>query len=245
MWTDPQSVLYNKIQGAWLEFDMPEETPEIPVPSVFFNPANINYETSHDPLQYNWLIHDAIPSIAGRRLRKGVKENLKSCIRKMPRKTSLFIVGVMLSRMTTDIRMSILFRDSRLISSYLKSIGWKGEINTVERLVKDLDKARVNRMVLDYDVGKKIGQKIAIECSFYPNKYHKEKHWKPLLEFLAEKGWVTPSKKDELLSFPGEENGNSNIIRYITHLKIVYEPDKPLKVKAYLAIRHFLKTKNN
>ena len=51
---------------------------------------------------------------------------------------------------------------------------------------------------------------------------------------------VTSQKRDELLRFPGKEN-DGNIIRFITHIKIVFEPGKPIKVKAYLAIKHFLK----
>ena len=42
-------------------------------------------------------------------------------------------------------------------------------------------------MVLDFDVGKRIGQKIAVECSFFPNNYHQEKHWRDLLDFLVER----------------------------------------------------------
>ncbi len=241
MWTDSNSILHNKIVGAWLEFDMPDSLPEVLVPSVFFNPANINGITAHDPAQYEWFTKKAIPILIGRRLSKTIELNLRACIQKMPRKASLFIVGVMLSRKTSDIRMSVLFRDSRQIMSYLDEIGWSDdETETFASLIKELDAKKVNRMVLDFDVGKQIGKKIAVECSFYPNHHHKEEYWKELLDFLVEKGFVTPEKRDELLRFPGKEQEHSSIVRYITHVKIVYEPGKPIKAKAYLAIRHFL-----
>ena len=64
-------------------------------------------------------------------------------------------------------------------------------------------------------------------------------HWEELLDFLVEKGIVTPKKRDDLLNFPGVDQGYSNIVRYITHVKIVYESGKPLKAKAYLGIRRF------
>jgi len=243
MWTDSNSILHNKIIGAWLEFDMPESLPEVLVPSIFFNPANINGITAHDPAQYEWFTEKAIPILTGRRLSKTIELNLQACIQKMPRKASLFIVGVMLSRKTSDIRMSVLFRDSRQIMPYLNEIGWSDdETESFASLIKELDAKKVNRMVLDFDVGKQIGKKIAVECSFYPNRHHEEKYWKDLLDFLVEKGFVNPKKRDGLLRFPGKEQEYSNIVRYITHVKIVYEPGKPIKAKAYLAIKHFLKT---
>jgi len=241
MWTDSNSILHSKIVGAWLEFDMPDSLQEVLVPSVFFNPANINGITANDPAQYEWFTKKAIPILAGRRLSKTIELNLQACIQKMPRKASLFIVGVMLSRKTSDIRMSVLFRDSRKIIPYLDEIGWSDdETETFTSLIKKLDAKKVNRMVLDFDVGKHIGKKIAVECSFYPNHNHEEEYWKELLDFLVEEGIVNPEKRDELLHFPGTEQVHSSIVRYITHVKIVYEPGKPIKAKAYLAIRHFL-----
>lgn len=239
MWTDTNSILHDKILGAWLEFDMPDSPQDVPIPSFFFNPANINGNTVNDPLQYEWFYEKAVPALTGRRMSKTAKRNLQHCIQKMPRKSSLFIVGIMLSRLSSDTRMSVLFRDSNQIMPYLNEIGWTGDTETFAELIKELDTKKINRMVLDFDVGKKIGKRIAVECSFYPNRYHQERHWEELLDFLVEKGIVTPKKRDDLLNFPGVDEGYSNIVRYITHVKIVYEPGKPLKAKAYLGIRRF------
>jgi hypothetical protein len=49
VWASPNSILYNTVLGAWLEFDMPESLSSIPVPSVFFNPANVNGYTAGHP----------------------------------------------------------------------------------------------------------------------------------------------------------------------------------------------------
>jgi hypothetical protein len=94
-----------------------------------------------------------------------------------------------------------------------------------------------------------------VECSFFPNHYHQEHHWKKILDYLVEKEIAAPSKRDDLLVYPGSEKtvmfsekgtglydegvSRSKVIsRYITHIKIVYKPDEQkLKAKAYLAIR--------
>ena len=48
VWIEPNSILQQKIQCFWLEFDMPDPLPEINIPSVFFGPEklppNVYYE---------------------------------------------------------------------------------------------------------------------------------------------------------------------------------------------------------
>ena len=175
----------------------------------------------------------------------------------MPKDASLFIVGIMLSRNTSSIRMSVQFNDPEKIIPYLHEIGWSEKTETFASLINDLITLNVNRIVLDFDVGRSIGQPIAAECSFSPNNYHRELHWKNLLDYLVERGIVAPKKRDNLLCFPGSEKtvmlsdletklyekdftSSNTIVRYITHVKIQYTPeDKRLKAKAYLAIRKF------
>jgi hypothetical protein len=140
---------------------------------------------------------------------------------------------------------------------YLHEIGWSEKIGTFASLINDLITLNVNRIVLDFDVGRSIGQPVAVECSFSPNNYHQEQHWRNLLDYLVKKGIVAPKKRDNLLSFPGSEKtvmlpdlktklyekdltSSNTIVRYITHVKIQYTPeDHRLKAKAYLAIRKF------
>jgi hypothetical protein len=248
LWTKPNSVLHDKILGAWLEFDMPEKTPSVPIPSVFFNPAKITGDSIGDSSDFFWFTKQAIPSLIGHRLVKDVEQNLYSSLQKMPKDASLFIVGVMLSRETSDIRMSVQFRDPTQIIPYLHELGWSEKTETFSTMINDLISLNVNRIVLDFDIGKQVGQTVAVECSFHPNNYHDEHHWNKILDYLVEKGIAAPSKRDDLLMYPGTEKTmmfsqkettqSKMISRYITHIKIVYNPDdQNLKAKAYLAIR--------
>jgi len=239
VWANPNSILYNTVLGAWLEFDMPESFSSIHVPSVFLNPANVNGYTANHPSKYEWFTKSAIPILLGRSLTKIIRFNVNKCIQKMPVGASLFIVGVMLSRKTSDIRMSVQFHDPNQILQYLKEIGWSEDDGTFKSLMDDLNSTNVNRFVLDYDVGENIGHEIAIECSFFPNRYYKEKNWEKFILYLTEKGLITSDKRNALLTFPGAEY-NGSLARYITHVKIIYRRGQPLKAKAYLAIRHFL-----
>jgi hypothetical protein len=257
LWTEPNSILHDKILGAWLEFDMPENAPAVQIPSVFFNPAQIEGNPAGDPSEYTWFTRMAIPSLLGNRVPKQIEQNLYSCLQKMPKNASLFIVGIMLSRNTSNIRMSVQFHDPEKIIPYLHEIGWSEKTGTFASLINDLIDLNVNRIVLDFDVGKSIGKPIAAECSFSPNNFHQEPHWKNLLDYLVKRSIVSPKKRDDLLCFPGNEKTvmlpdmkrklyeqdlttSNTIVRYITHVKIQYTPDdQRLKAKAYLAIRKF------
>jgi hypothetical protein len=256
LWTKPNSVLYDKILGAWLEFDMPEHPPEVPIPSVFFNPAKIKASAKGKKSDFSWFTQLAIPSLLGHSLKPEVEQNLYESLRKMPKDASLFIVGVMLSRDTSDVRMSVQFRDPRQIIPYLHGLGWSEKNDTFTTLINDLIALQVNRIVLDFDIGTEVGRTVAVECSFHPNNYHQEAHWKNILDYLVEKEIAAPSKRDDLLVYPGTENTmmfsekgteqhnnetsqSKHISRYITHIKIVYNPEnQKLKAKAYLAIRN-------
>ena len=111
------------------------------------------------------------------------------------------------------------------------------------------------------DFVKSLGKKIGIECSYYPHEHYLEKRWSDFLNYLTEKELCIPEKRSSLIRFTGIETENnvndfspellvpttkipddtySNaIVRYISHVKIVYQPGHPLEAKAYLGVRHF------
>jgi hypothetical protein len=103
-----------------------------------------------------------------------------------------------------------------------------------------------------------------LECSFSPNRFHLEARWRALFDYLVEKGACLPEKRDLLLLYPGVENAigftggameplasasqhfddliSSVMVRFISHIKIVYHPSRSLEAKAYPAVRLFKNT---
>jgi len=146
------------------------------------------------------------------------------------------------------------------IIPYLNSIGWSDDTNGLSTLLDELEKY-VTRIVLHISVGEKIDNKIGIECSFYPDLYNQETRWSDFLAFLTEKGLCLSEKKSALLGFPGVEqedmnndfdlktymtavkipdnNFSSALVRYISHVKLSYEPNYPLEAKVYSGVRLF------
>lgn len=257
-WANPKSQLYDKVIGLWFEFDTSDLSSEASIPSIFIHsvPIKSNSETSN----YKWLTHTALPLLVGRRLSKIVEQRIIGCIQKMPSEATLYQIGTMLSRVTDGIHLVIKRIRPDQIIPYLKSIGWSDENEGLSSLLKELEK-HVNRIVLHISVGEQVDPKIGIECSFYPGFNDKEAGWSEFLDYLIEKELCLSEKHSALLNFPGVEqedasndfnlksyvpsvmipdnNFSSALVRYISHVKIVYKPNHPLEAKAYYGIRLF------
>jgi hypothetical protein len=264
-WTDPNSVLRYNIKCFWLEFDMPESLPEIPIPSIFFGPERIpKGKKVNDFSNYEWLLTAALPILKGHRLKKTIERRIKKCIQDLPEDASLFQVGTLLSRSTDDIRLYINHLNPKQIISYLNIIGWKDKDGEFTKLINELEN-KAERFVLSFDITDKgIGPRIGIELSFASNEFFDNKtQWSQLLDYLVEKGWCLPEKRDALLNYQSAENFSggimkpltsasqhlddlihSKIVRYINHIKIVYQPGKDIEAKAYPAVRLFKETKD-
>jgi hypothetical protein len=102
---------------------------------------------------------------------------------------------------------------------------------------------------------------IGLECSFSQDKYHLETGWPDFLDYLVEKDLCIPEKREALLDFTGAEQEDSEsdfdfqtymvaprlpdsdyssaLVRYISHVKLLYSPYHKLEAKAYPGVRLF------
>lgn len=261
-WADTTSDLNDKIQCFWLEFDMPDEQTGIPIPSVFFGPTKkYTYSKGKNLSQFKWLTETAIPLLKGKEVPSQVKQKIDECLLKMPENTSLFQIGTMLSRENQTVRLHINKIKTEQMIPYLKQIGYKEDTIKLKKLIDEI-KDKADRFVMSYDVTENgIGPRIGIELSYSSDLFQDEKRWNELLDYLVEKGICLAEKKEALLNYTGiEENqdfsgavlkpvstsadyldkiNKSTIVRYINHVKIVYNPNKKLEAKAYPAVRLF------
>jgi len=262
-WADSDSILNDKVQCFWLEFDMPKDFPDIPVPCVFFGPTKLPKNSEvNDYYNYEWLTKVALPILRGQPLSKALETNLRNCIEQMPKNATLFQIGTLLSRSTDGIRIYINKLQPKQVIPYLNSIGWFDETGEFSKLTRDI-KDMADRFVLSFDINEDgIGQKIGIELSFTSKTFQKETRWSKLLNYLVDKDLCLSEKRDALLNYQGSEedftdsnieplkaaSGNLNkiftstIVRYLSHVKIVYQPGDILEAKAYPAVRLFEKS---
>ena len=260
-WADEGTTLNDKVQCFWLEFDMPESANGVPIPCVFFGPSkSANLQPGNIKSKYEWFTKSALPLLRGQKLSKSVEKTIYDCLEKMPENTSLFQIGTMLSRASNAVRLHINKIKPEQIIPYLENIGWKDESGEFTKLIDDL-KNKVDRFVISYDVTDNgIAPRIGIELSFTSNLFHKE-DWNQLFDYLIEKGICPPKKRDGLMEYVGTNNDeyfsggimkpvtssaniletidSAKIVRYINHVKIVYQAGKSIEVKAYPAVRLF------
>jgi hypothetical protein len=260
-WTDPDSILYNKVLGLWLEFDTADNPSEAPVPCVFISPVPFRVDTPQDMQTCSWIIDSALPLITGHSLSKKIEDQVLNAFQHLPQGTSVFQVGVMLSRSTSGVRLLVNKIQPAQILPYLKALGWSDKNNEISSLIKELE-SYTTRIVLHINITEAgIDQKIGLECSYSPDLYHLETRWSSFLDYLIQKGVCLPEKKEALLEFTGVEQEDTNdefdlktfkttvtipdndfssaMVRYISHIKIVYKPHSALQAKAYSGVRHF------
>ncbi|NEQ55649.1 MAG: hypothetical protein F6K11_36990, partial [Leptolyngbya sp. SIO3F4] len=185
------------------------------------------------------------------------ESKLHQCIEALPIEAKVTHIGFMLSRPLEGIRLIIKKVPPQYIVHYLKKNGWTGTSTSFSRLIKKLSEL-VDSVALAIDVGKDIYPKIGLECSFSStfNQYR----WQIFLDYLVEESICTRDQKSALLNWSGliqkedfpdlwpdelsfgdtflGSKTLSVIWRRINHVKIVYEPKKPIAAKAYLAFGH-------
>jgi len=266
-WANPKSILYENIIGLWFEFDTAYNVIDDYEPSIFFQPKSDSVITGDIHSQNIWITKIALPTLLGKPLSNKVETKVLDCIKKLPMDASVFQIGTMLSRKNDDIRLLINRIDAEEIIPYLESIGWKDDgYNRLSNIIEEI-KDLASRIVLHISVWTEVNPKVGIECSFYPNSYHKETGWNKIFSYLSEKGLCNEEKLSAFLNSSGiepqefnehfnpntyvpavlssGEDFSSALIRYISHIKLVYEPERNVEAKAYHAVRLFGKNSNS
>lgn len=258
-WANPKSNLYNNVLGLWLEFDMAEKSSEIPIPCIFLHTHPLRMTFKEEKKELLWLTETAFPLLTGKTVTNHMKTKIFQTIQQLPKDAFIMDAGVMLSRKTPGVRLIVTRISPQDILPYLTKIGWSEKDEQLQHLLTELDE-QVSRIVLHITVTENgIEQKIGLECSFSPDRYHLEDRWSSFFNYLIKKGLCLPRKKNALLQFMGVELENPNkefttdlykpsvkihpnkfssaLVRFISHVKLVYEPNHILLAKAYSGVR--------
>jgi len=230
-----ESAALQQIKNIWLEFDTSRHSVPILRPSVFFG--------IHRPKNYQRVAEAGLRLLRGSALPAQLTHTLSLCFGALPTNTSVFQVGMMLSRQTTPVRLCVggLARDQLL--GYLSDIGWSGSMDDLTDVLGALSHP-LQALAVDLDVDGDVGPRLGIECyvgqeyslvNVFPN-------WELFLNQLVGLGLCLPSKRDALLAWPGyafrEAVLPSLFLRGINHVKIVWEPPGLVYAKAYLSFVH-------
>ncbi|MGK7905341.1 MAG: hypothetical protein AB4352_28840, partial [Hormoscilla sp.] len=253
-WSDPLSLLHNSIPEIWLEFDINNSDVKLPLPAIFFglpqdvSPAVDRYAIATKSL--NLLL--------GSEGWREWQSNLDRCFGACPDGVFVSHIGVMLSRKAPALRVNVKRLQPEKLIPYLQEIGWPGETQELQALMKQLF-SLVDRITVCLDVGKRIYPQIGLECILL-NRPQQESRLAILLDHLVEQGLCAPSKGEALLKWPGQTTPvnakapwpdrsiAASLLqprerftifdRQLSHIKIVYGREGQLEAKAYLWFEH-------
>jgi hypothetical protein len=238
-WADPSALLHYHIADMWLEFDLEsDQVSDLPVPGVLFRP-----EQSHPGLSpsYDWIWEQALPLLLNTALPDAVQAKLIECLTRLPAKTGVFQVGVMLSRSVQAVRLCLVGSPSQLIP-YLATLGWQGDVAELEAISHALT-PYVDGIILSLDMGEHLYPRIGIE-GIYLSRYLPcvNGQWHSLLNHLVQQGLCEAQTRDALLQYSGYSVGKAIhqriYVRGLNHLKLLYQPGVPLAAKIYFGVMH-------
>ncbi|MBN2600296.1 MAG: hypothetical protein JXA75_07125 [Candidatus Thermoplasmatota archaeon] len=259
-WVNPKSEIHDKVLGIWLEFDINDVSSDISIPSVFLQTVPLRIDSPKDIEKCTWVTRNAIPCLEGRPISEKEEQYFLKIIKKLPKGASVFHVASMLSRKSEGMRVVIKRIHPDDMVPYLRSIGWADTDDGLSKLLQEL-KDFVDCIRLHINISDHVDLKIGLECFISPEKYNQENGWTDFLAYLVEKGLCQPELKSSLLEFTGVEQEHpaynfgidsympsvkvpdkdfsKALVRYISHVKISYEPKKTIEAKAYTGVRLF------
>jgi hypothetical protein len=260
-WESEASPLYDKVRNVWLEFDVADEAPELPIPSCFFGPEYLYAAPAVEERHpHNWVWQIALPLLSGRDFPASVERNLMLCFEALPQNAYIFQIGLMLARQWDGVRLCVRDIIPSEIVPYLTRLGWEGALETLQKLVSDLSQF-AERIDLNIDVTDKILPKIGLEC-YLLRQPQVDENWNLFLDDLVAKGLCLPHKKEALLNYPGYIRRKMSpllwpsnlqklstlldpthewvIFKGLHHIKLVYQDAHVQEAKAYLYVSRSL-----
>jgi hypothetical protein len=254
-WDEPASALHAQVRELWLEFDIDDaRTPSVPLPSVFFGPP-----AARGPAGYGWIAEQAIPLLRGDPLPSAVERTLRTFVDALPDGASVRHVGLMLPRLTDAVRLVVTNLPFDLLPTLLDRIGWPGAIGGAHSaLSPTAQHVPTDKVMFSLDLGPSIVPRIGLECDVPAGS---EWSWGRAVFFdnLVGEGLCLPVKRaaldawgewtyephmdaasveqlaplSELAGLPAR----GVFVPRLSHVKVSYQPDRPLEAKAYLAVQ--------
>lgn len=246
-WAQPGTLLHREIEDIFLEFDVDGVPPEVPIPAFFLDfrkQAEHRIPTLREALTLLW----------GQALTPEVERQLMRCLELLPDGAVLYSVGAMFSRGLQGVRLYFHHMRSDEIPGYLARAGWRGSIAAITELLDWMPPG----LTLCVDVGQQLLPKVGVQYHVEDTMRDGKIRWLDFLDLLVDRGLCLPGKRTALAVWIGHmhERSHSDVwptnlrllterlgrralsvfLRTLNHVKVSYEPDRPLEAKAYLGM---------
>lgn len=255
IWADAGSAYHRPIANMWAEFDLAGQTTPEPRPSVFFG-TDVVGAAEADPHAHAWL-RAAITDLRGAPLSDAGRALLAGCLAALPAEGGLFQIGMMLSRAEPVLRLCLRGVAPRAIPAYLAAIGWPGPQPALEALIAEVAPL-TDRILINLDMSDTMHGKLGLEC-YLDHDADLRTRLPTFLGYLRERGLCTDVKANALAAWYGltherwcrdawpadlrdhagrpDSRHSGGFMRTLHHVKLVFDPPRPLQAKAYLASR--------
>lgn len=262
-WINSTSAVHQSINNLILEFDLPAQPISEQI-TEGFNPSFFFILKSEIMVEVQELI-ESVLNLLEYPLNSNLTAKLKHCLRSLPEGATLANFGVMLSRPTQALRLTLKEISFQELPTYLEQIGWVDPTNTFMSYASTLSPF-VDTLALAFDLEDTVHPRIGLEC-FVTKQFHDQSRWQQFIDHLVETGLCSQAKRNALLAWTGfsqksdcSELWPANLTygdllmgadavslfwRRINHIKIAYQPGQPQLAKAYLAFGHsWIRTEN-
>jgi len=236
VWTDSSSLLQNRIESFWLEFDCMDSSFN-PIPNIFFKIIE-----KEDSRRSQWVsmleVLDEIYRILfGIKFPAGLGRNLKRCFEALPEHACLFHVGFMIPRKTEAVRLIISRLSADLLMEYLKDIRWTGEMDVIRKMVSKYA-VKFDHFSCNLHIGKTVLPVFGIEMYLKDlSQPQWDPRWNEIFGILEAENLLLRDKREGLTSYTSKKTISYLVpvhyINGINHLKLVYKPGMPLECKGY------------
>ncbi len=220
------------------EFDLPDDPPMIPVPSVFvLLDWPVDDGTATPARSAEGAAQAAVGLLCGTLLPSPIGARLASCFRHLGADSRILSVGAMVGR-AGGVRVFVSV-PRECFADYLRRCEWPGDVSAVARVVDRFAQHFAGDTVqVQMDVGATLGERLGVEWS-YLHVPDAARRWKTLTDDLVTTRLVTPQKRDRLLAWSGVSapSGVPFVFRRdISHLKLVIDRERPVEAKAYVSV---------
>jgi len=257
-WAAPDSPLAAFAQ-TWLEFDLlrPHAGAALPAPSFFadLDPVTVD---SVDPAA---TAAAALAVLGDGGADPAVLATIAKCVTELPPGTRWLSLGVMSGRPADPVRVCVADLPAIEVPAYLERIGWTGSAAQLHAIRGGLD-GFTTLATLALDVETSVRPRLGIEYNLEARRslHDSAARWRPFLDRLVEDGLCARHKRDPLLacigfdheridqeSWPADLRAASDrhgpnvlsvLLRKLAHIKVVFEPGRPVAAKAYLELTH-------
>lgn len=235
-WTKKELFIERGIHGIWLEMDAGSSSDWPPKPNLFLE-TDMQHELFYETIDEAWF------GLKQKRLSRETLAILRRCAADH---FAVFGIGFMLARPLDAVRICIRSKDlinTSTLHDYLNSLGHFG---LDDSLIAFLTRMRpyLDYLYLDVDAADHPYPKIGLTCYIEEKDFSaSRRRWDQFLIFLLSEGLADEERQLALRSWFGYQYASffsqDILLRDINHVKLVYTPEKPLRAKMYLRVRHF------